>query len=69
MNYIASNAVNGIFYGINEYSESGNGPNQWWRIDLGSLQSIKVVELYSRSDRRKFTNSLNFCFNLIDVCL
>ena len=53
MNYIASNAVNGILYGTNEYSETQGGPNQWWRVDLGSLQSIKVVELYSRNDHGK----------------
>ena len=54
INYMASNAVNGILYGINEYSETGGGDNQWWRVDLGSLQSIKVVEVYSRNSQRRF---------------
>ena len=68
MNYIASNAVNGILYGTNEYSETqGNTtaqPNQWWRVDLGSLQSVKLIELYSRDDKRKITKSLIYsdCF-------
>ena len=64
MNYIASNAVNGILYGTNEYSETQGGDNQWWRVDLESLQSIKVVELYSRNSNRKFTKDL-VCFNVL----
>ena len=50
---IASNAVNGILYGIIEYSETQGGDNQWWRVDLGSLQSVKLIELYSRNRYRK----------------
>ena len=46
--------MNGIFYGTNEYSETQGGDNQWWRVDLGSLQSIKVVEVYSRNSHRRF---------------
>ena len=52
-NYTASNAVKGILYGTNEYSETQGGDNQWWRVDLGSLQSVKLIELYSRNRYRK----------------
>ena len=68
MNYTASNAVNGILYGSNEYSETqgiSTGPNQWWRVDLGSLQSIKVVELYSRNSHRKFAKRVIFLFEIL----
>ena len=57
-NYIASNAVNGLLYGINEYSETQGGDNQWWRVDLGSVQSVKLIELYGRNARRKFAKSI-----------
>ena len=45
--------MNGILYGTNEYSETQGGDNQWWRVDLGNLHSIKLIELYSRNEQCK----------------
>ena len=56
----ALDAVNGIIYGINEFSHTDNaGGNQWWRIDLGKLQTVKVVELYVRTDREGKLTKIN----------
>ena len=57
--YPAENAVNGIIYGEEEFSHTRGGTGQWWRVDLGSVQTIKIVELYNR-------NGLN-CKSILNI--
>ena len=58
--YPAENAVNGIIYGQYEFSHTNTGGgNQWWRIDLGKVQTVKVVELYVRTDQESKLTTIN----------
>ena len=57
--YSAINAVNGIIYGEYEFSHTGGGDNEWWRIDLGKVQTVKVIELYVRTDQESKLITIN----------
>ena len=49
LEYPAENAVNGIIFGEREFSHTEGGAGQWWRVDLGSVQPVSIVELYNRN--------------------
>ena len=52
--------MNGIIYGQYEFSHTDNaGGDQWWRIDLGKVQTVKVVELYVRTDQESKLTTIN----------
>ena len=51
LEYPAENAVNGVIYGKREFSHTEGGPGQWWRVDLKSVQPVRIVKLYNRNGR------------------
>ena len=40
-------AVNGILYG-DDVTHTKNNQNEWWRVDLGSEKTVRVIEIYNR---------------------
>ena len=43
----STTAVNGILYG-EDITRTKDDQLKWWRVDLGSVQTVRVIDIYNR---------------------